>query len=353
MHADRHVDEEDPLPAEVLGQHAAGEHADRGARAADRAPDPERLVALGALLERRHDDRERGRRDDRRAEALNGARADQHAFGAREAAGERGGGEDDHAGEEDAAPAEEVGRAAAEQEEAAERDRVGGDDPLEVRRARSAATLPIDGSATLTIETSRMVMKNAAQTTASAFQRRGSSSAISLPPCVCRLLKAREPRSIRRRSQPQCRKWRRPVKTIAAPAAFTAAMHLVVALRAARLDDRASRRRRARAAGRPRTGRTRRSRATAPARSWPSSRAFSIAIRTASTRLIWPAPMPIVCRSFASTIAFEVTCLQTRQAKSRSPHCSSLGVPATTSIGSRSSTSASRSCTSRPPSTRL
>ena len=36
---------------------------------------------------------------------------------------------------------------------------------------------------------------------------------------------------------------------------------------------------------------------TAPCRSWPCSRAFSTAIRTESTRLIWPAPIPIVCRS--------------------------------------------------------
>ena len=43
--------------------------------------------------------------------------------------------------------------------------------------------LPIEGSATLTIETSRTVMKKAAQTTASAFQRSGSSSGIrDLPP---------------------------------------------------------------------------------------------------------------------------------------------------------------------------
>ena len=41
--------------------------------------------------------------------------------------------------------------------------------------------LPIDGSATLTIETSRIVMKNAAQTTVSAFQRSGSASAIPHP----------------------------------------------------------------------------------------------------------------------------------------------------------------------------
>ena len=91
----------------------------------------------------------------------------------------------------------------------------------------------------------------------------------------------------------------------------------------------------------------------APSSEWPCSCAFSIAIRTASTRLIWPAPIPIVCRSLAITIAFEATCLQTPPAKSRSPHCASVGSPVATSIPSRSSTSQSRSCTSRPPSTRL
>ena len=54
------------------------------------------------------------------------------------------------------------------------------------------------------------------------------------------------------------------------------------------------------------------------------ARALSSAIFTASTRLCWPAPMPIVCRSFATTIAFEPTCLHTRHANSRSPHCSSV-----------------------------
>ncbi len=44
-----------------FGQHAAGEHADGGAGAADRAPDAERLVALRAFLEGRRDDRQRGR----------------------------------------------------------------------------------------------------------------------------------------------------------------------------------------------------------------------------------------------------------------------------------------------------
>ena len=48
----------------------------------------------------------------------------------------------------------------------------------------------------------------------------------------------------------------------------------------------------------------------------------------------------------AITIAFEATCLHTRQAKSRSPHAASVGAPQTTSIPSRPATSQSRSWTS-------
>ena len=47
--ADRQVDEEDRAPVDELGQRAAQQHADRGAGAADRAPDAERLGALAAL----------------------------------------------------------------------------------------------------------------------------------------------------------------------------------------------------------------------------------------------------------------------------------------------------------------
>jgi len=54
-----------------------------------------------------------------------------------------------------------------------------------------------------------------------------------------------------------------------------------------------------------------------------------------------------------STIAFEATCLQTRQAKTRSPHCGSLTSPVTTCQPSRSSISALESWTSIPPMTRL
>ncbi len=46
--------------------------------------------------------------------------------------------------------------------------------------------------------------------------------------------------------------------------------------------------------------------------------AFSTAIRTESRRLIWPAPTPSSCPARAMTIAFDLTMLQTRQAKARS-----------------------------------
>ena len=131
--SDRDVDEEDPLPAEVLREDAAEEHADRGARAAERAPDAERLVAVCALLERRRHDRQGRRRDDRRAESLHGAREDQDAGAPREPARQRGEREEDEADDEDAPPPEQVGHAAAEQQEAAERDRVRGDHPLHRR----------------------------------------------------------------------------------------------------------------------------------------------------------------------------------------------------------------------------
>ena len=55
----------------------------------------ERLVALGALVEGRDQDREGRRGDDRGADALHGAGDDQEAVAGREAAGQRGQREDD------------------------------------------------------------------------------------------------------------------------------------------------------------------------------------------------------------------------------------------------------------------
>ena len=127
-----HVDEEDPLPAGVLREDAAEEHAGRCAAAAHRAPDAERLVALRALLERRRDDRERRRRDDRRADAP-APRAPRSARRSSSASPQAS-----DAAEKSAIPImnmppppEQVGRAPAEQQEAAERDRVRDEHPLQ------------------------------------------------------------------------------------------------------------------------------------------------------------------------------------------------------------------------------
>ena len=68
--ADRHVDEQHPPPAEVLGQDAAEQQPERGAGAGHRGVDGERPGALLALLELGGDQRQRGRRGDRAAEAL-------------------------------------------------------------------------------------------------------------------------------------------------------------------------------------------------------------------------------------------------------------------------------------------
>src|SRR5215471_19291364 len=81
-------------------------------------------------------------------------------------------------------------------------------------------------------------------------------------------------------------------------------------------------------------------------------RAFDTAIRTESTRDIWPAPIASVRPPAANTIAFDLTCLQTRQAKSRS--ASSAGVGArfdTTLPAAAAEVSRSRDCTRKPPAT--
>ena len=129
---DRDVDEQDPAPAEQVGEHAAQQHAGGAAGAAHRAPDADGAVARGALGERGGEDRQRRRGDDRAAESLDRAGGDQHALAVGDAAGQRGEREQDEPGHEDAAASEQVGGPAAEQQEAGEGDRVGVDDPLQV-----------------------------------------------------------------------------------------------------------------------------------------------------------------------------------------------------------------------------
>ena len=130
--ADRDVDEQDPAPAQKIGEHAAEEHAGGAAGASHRAPDADRAVAGRALLERGREDRQRSGGDDRAAEALHPARGDQQELGVGESAGERGEREQRQPGDEHAPAPDQVSGAAAEQQEAGERDRVSVDDPLQV-----------------------------------------------------------------------------------------------------------------------------------------------------------------------------------------------------------------------------
>src|SRR4029453_19212915 len=76
-HAEGDVDEEDPFPAGAIDKRATDQPRRRGADAAERAPDPERFVALGALGEGGGDDREGGRGHDRGAGALDDARREE------------------------------------------------------------------------------------------------------------------------------------------------------------------------------------------------------------------------------------------------------------------------------------
>ena len=87
--ADRDVHPEDGRPREVLDQEPAEERADREAEARDAGPDAD---GLGKLLarERGHDDRERERVQERAADALDRAGADQLRVGlGQRAAGRR------------------------------------------------------------------------------------------------------------------------------------------------------------------------------------------------------------------------------------------------------------------------
>jgi hypothetical protein len=130
---DRHVQEEDVLPADVPGEETAGDQADRRPRGPDAAPQPKRLVALGAFGEHVHHDRKRRRQDNGGTEALQSAHRDQEAVACGQPGAQRCSREDSQAEHEDPSPPEQIGGATPEQQEAAEGQPVGGHDPLQVR----------------------------------------------------------------------------------------------------------------------------------------------------------------------------------------------------------------------------
>ena len=119
------------MPVEHVGEDAAEEDADRSAARGDEAEDAHRLRALGGLREERHRQRERDGGDDRAADSLHRACADEHLLRGREAARCRREREERDPEQEQPAVPEEVAEAAAEQEEAAEGDQVRVHDPRE------------------------------------------------------------------------------------------------------------------------------------------------------------------------------------------------------------------------------
>ena len=130
---DRDVHEEDPVPVDRLGQHAADEQADRAAGGGDEAVDADRLHLLARLREHRDDHPEDDGRGQRAADALDEARRDEDLLALRHAARHRGEREHAEADEEDAAPGDEIAEPPGQQQQAAERDEVGVDDPGEAR----------------------------------------------------------------------------------------------------------------------------------------------------------------------------------------------------------------------------
>ena len=142
--ADRQVDEEDPVPVEDVGEHAAEQDADRAAARGDEAEHAHRLGAVGRLGEEIHHERERHGRGDRAAHALHRTRGDQELLRGRQAAGQRGDGEQRDAGQEQPAVAVQVAEPPAQQQEAAERQQIGVHDPGQ-RRRREAEVVPDRG----------------------------------------------------------------------------------------------------------------------------------------------------------------------------------------------------------------
>ncbi len=128
---DREIDEEDHPPVGELREQTTSEDADRRARAADCTPGGERLC-LCESVEAGRDDRQRCRREHRRAEALTGTRREERAGGSREGRGERGEGEDGEPRQEQAAPSEEVSGSTTEEQEAPEDEGVAGDRPADL-----------------------------------------------------------------------------------------------------------------------------------------------------------------------------------------------------------------------------
>ena len=130
--ADGHVDEQDPAPREIGGDHPSQQQAESTAAGRDRRIDPKCAVTRRPFRERAGQQGERGGGDDRRPHALRGPRDDECRRRCGEPARQRARGKDKGAGDEHPQPAVEVTHPAAQQKQSAERDRVCVDHPLQV-----------------------------------------------------------------------------------------------------------------------------------------------------------------------------------------------------------------------------
>ena len=129
-HGEHDVHVHRPAPVEQLRERAAEQQAGRGAGAADRSVDAERLRSLLWIGERRRQHGEHGRGEQRRKAALHGARADQH-FEARCRPADGGRArEAQQADDERRLAADEVADPPAQQQQRPERECVCGDHPL-------------------------------------------------------------------------------------------------------------------------------------------------------------------------------------------------------------------------------
>lgn len=128
---DWHVDKEDPVPIDGLGEHTSGEETDRPSSGGYEREDADRFGLLPRLGEHRKDHAEDDGRGQRATDALNEAGPDKDRLATREAAHHRSAGEQADAGEEDGAAADEIAEPAGEQQESTEGDEVGVDHPCE------------------------------------------------------------------------------------------------------------------------------------------------------------------------------------------------------------------------------
>ena len=127
----RHVDQEHRAPPEVTEQGAAHHRADGDAEARDAGPDADGTAPLLGRKDSR-EDRQRGRHDERPADAHQGPGGGEDVGGAGEGGGHGAQPEDREAHGEGGAAAEAVGQAPGGEQQARKDEDVGIDDPLQL-----------------------------------------------------------------------------------------------------------------------------------------------------------------------------------------------------------------------------